>query len=114
MNKKLPNDNTIISIIRGGVFLPKKVAVQEGLNDIKGNLERLGYDVYTLQENNSVDAIVYMADGYDISYYNTITNMNQGVNMDENKGAILINAKGKSIDEIEYIIENRVYSRIFE
>ncbi|RKD31672.1 YkuS family protein [Thermohalobacter berrensis] len=92
--------------------MSKKIAVQGHLNEIKENLIRRGYEVFDINENRDVEAIIYMSDGHEIPYYGQVTNMDQGEDM-TGKGAILINANGKSIEEIEYIINNRIYSPLF-
>lgn len=94
--------------------MTKRVAVQRGLNEIKNELINQGYEVFDIEEGQNVDAVVYMADGYNIPNYNQFINMNAGADMGGDKGIILINAKGKGIEDIRYAIENRVYSKLFE
>lgn len=94
--------------------MKKRIVVQEELYDIRNSLNSLGYEVVDINENNEVEAIVYMADGYDIEYHNNLTNMNNGINMSNNKGTILINAKGKTCEEIDKIIKRRLYSPLFD
>lgn len=94
--------------------MKKKIVVQEGLNDIRNGLNRLGYEVVDINENNNVEAIVYMADGYDIDYHSNIVSMKSGIDMTNNKGTVLINATGKTIEEIDKIIDNRIYSPLFD
>ncbi|EOC99785.1 YkuS family protein [Caldisalinibacter kiritimatiensis] len=94
--------------------MPKRIAVQQGLNEIKERLIRDGYEVFDIDSGRNVEAVIYMADGYNIPDYSQFTNMNEGTSADIGRGMILINAKNKSIEEIEYIIENRVYTRIFD
>ena len=92
----------------------KKVAVQKELTDIKYELSNLGYDVSDIEEGENVEAIVYLADGYNIPYDNQMVNMTEGDSMDNNQSAILINATGKSSYDINNIIKNRIYSPLFE
>lgn len=94
--------------------MPKKIAVQSGLDKIKNELGGLGYEVVDINDSNSVDAVVYMADGYNINYHNQIVNMNEGEDISDNKGVVLINATGKTVEQIDYIINNRIYSPLFE
>lgn len=92
----------------------KKIVVQEGLNDIKKGLEQLGYDVMDMKEGNNADTVIYMADGHDISYYGNLSDMGFQDTMSNDSGTLLINAKGKTIEEIRYIIDKKVYSPLFE
>lgn len=94
--------------------MSKRIAVQSGLDNIKNELGGLGYEVVDINNSNRVDAVVYMADGYDINYHNDIVNMNEGEDIADNKGVVLINATGKTIEQIDYIINNRIYSPLFE
>lgn len=94
--------------------MPKKIAIQKGLENIKGRLESLGYEIVNINSGESADAIIYMADGHDISYYNQMINMDTGEDMSTNNGTLLINATGKTIEEIDYMINNRLYSPLFE
>ncbi len=94
--------------------MKKKIVVQEGLNDLRNSLNSLGYEVVDINENNNVEAIVYMADGYDIQYHNNLVNMNSGVDMTNNRGTILINATGKTVEEIDKVIKSRIYSPLFD
>lgn len=90
----------------------KKLAIQQGLDNIKEGLINRGYDVYDLDENQEVEAIIYMADGYNIPYENQMVSL-RGEDIG-GKSAILVNATGKTIDEIDNIIKNKVYSPLFE
>lgn len=94
--------------------MKKRVIVQEDLEEIKEGLINLGYEVVNIDEGENIDAIVYMADGYDIEYHNSLANMNSGIDMANYKGTVLVNAKGRSLEEISYIIENRLYSPLFD
>ena len=93
--------------------MPRRIAVQEGLKNMKEELESLGYEVVDMN-HEGVEAVVYMADGSDISYYGQMFSMNQGMNIAGNRGTLLINGKGKSIEELDYMIRNRLYSPLFE
>lgn len=94
--------------------MKKRIVVQEGLDNIRNELNGFGYEVVDINENKNIEAIVYMADGYDIEYHNNLVNMNSGINMTNNKGTILINATGKTSEEIDKIIKNRIYSPLFD
>ncbi|KPU26751.1 hypothetical protein TR13x_08765 [Caloranaerobacter sp. TR13] len=92
----------------------KKIAIQKGLDDLKNNLKSRGYEVYDINENKEVEAIIYMADGYSIPYIDSFISMDTGFEINRNKDVLLINATGKTLEEIEYIINNKLYSPLFE
>ncbi|WP_069650885.1 YkuS family protein [Caloranaerobacter ferrireducens] len=94
--------------------MAKKIAIQKGLDDLKNSLKSKGYEVYDINENKEVEAIIYMADGYSIPYMDRFISMDAGFEIDRNKEVLLINATGKTLEEIEYIINNRLYSPLFE
>lgn len=84
----------------------KRVAVQEELNEMKAELKNRGYEVVDFNDSGHIDAIVYADINNDISSVNNSIDGNM-------YGAILINARNKTIDEIENIIETRRYERLF-
>ncbi|KAB3532208.1 YkuS family protein [Alkaliphilus serpentinus] len=83
----------------------KRIAIQQGLEGLSNDLQREGYEVVGFNMANHVDAVIYI-DDYD--GLRTINNQ-QG----DDYGAILINAKGKTIEDIKYIIEKRRYGSLF-
>lgn len=84
----------------------KRVAVQDGLYEIKVDLENKGYEVVDYQTGGHIDAIVYKGSN------SGANNVNNSVNGNF-YGAILINANNKIIDEIQEIIETRRYEGLF-
>ena len=88
--------------------MKKNVLVQNDLNSIKSGLNNLGYNLVDMTERENVDAIVYMADGYDVEYYNQIMDVGQSIS--SGKGIMLINATGKTVEDIDKIISNKTYS----
>lgn len=89
----------------------KKIAIQEGLEEIKKGLISLGYEIGNINDEN-LSAILYKADGYDINYHNMITNMIND-NTEDRQGTLLINVTGKTLDEVDYIVNHRTYSPLF-
>ncbi len=84
----------------------KRIAVQHGLDEIGNKLQNRGYEVVGYEDKGHIDAIVYE------SMDSSIENVNNSV--DGNiYGALLINATGKTIDEIEHIIKTRRYGNLF-
>ncbi|AFS79861.1 hypothetical protein Curi_c28950 [Gottschalkia acidurici 9a] len=88
--------------------MKKNVLVQSDLENIKKGLNELGHSVVDMETGVDIDAIVYMADGANVNYHNQI--MDVGENILNNNGAILINATGKTIEDIDNMINNKVYS----
>ena len=84
----------------------KRIAVQQGLEQIRMGLKDRGYEVVGYDDGGHIDAIVYKS--IDSSMGN-VNNSAEG----NIYGAILINATGKTVDEIEYIIETRRYGNLF-
>lgn len=84
----------------------KRIAVQNGLEDIRQGLEDKGYEVVDYEAGGHIDAVVYS------DIYSGLNNVNNSA--DGNAyGAILINANNKTIDEVANIIETRRYERLF-
>lgn len=83
----------------------KRVALQEGLTDIRNKLEERGYEVVDFNDSGYVDAVIYLNNS---SGFKNINN-----SQDDNSGAVIINAKNRSIDDLVYIIETRRYERLF-
>jgi len=84
------------------------VAVMKGLNGIKDNLRNLGYEVVTYGEYNyPIDAIVYTSDqlwNLNISPSNVKGNTS---------GVITINARHKSISDIDSMLKRKIFSPLF-
>lgn len=93
--------------------MPKRVGVQDDLIDISRELEERGYTI-TSMDGEDLEAIVYLNHDGDIPYLSNAINMNMGFDVTFNKGTILINAQGRTVDEIENIIKNRIYSPLFK
>lgn len=93
--------------------MSKKVGVQEDLKDIKNELIKRGYNV-TSMDGEDLDAVIYTNPKGEMPYLSNYINMNMGFNIVNEKSGILINAAGKTIDEIEQIIKNRVYTPLFK
>ncbi|NLM59835.1 MAG: YkuS family protein [Clostridium sp.] len=90
------------------------VAVQSGLENIKKELKKRGFEVVDLETYNyPIDAIVYEGNSFQISHIsrNNMPEMNSGLRA--NYGVFIINSLGKSIDEIEDMLKSRYYSPLF-
>ncbi|SHJ39012.1 Uncharacterised protein family (UPF0180) [Geosporobacter subterraneus DSM 17957] len=88
--------------------MPKIVAIQSGLENVGRELEARGYEVVHENFDGFVDAILYDSDRSRLSYLNNFDNV-----IDMDRGALVINAKGKGIDDIIYSIERRSYESLF-
>lgn len=93
--------------------MSKRIGVQEDLKDIRKELENRGYFV-TSMDGEDLDAVIYLNPKGEMPYLSNYINMNMGFNIVNEKASILINAEGKSIDEIEETIKNRVYTPLFK
>lgn len=90
------------------------VGVQNGLDKIKKELKSRGYEVVNLEGYNyPIDAVVYEGNAFQISYIssNNMPEMTMGTR--SGYGVFMVNASGKSIDEIDIMLRNRSYSPLF-
>ncbi len=88
------------------------VAVQAKLSGIADQLKQRGYtvvDLYTYSK--PIDAVVYEGDSFDFS---AITEENtsfaMGIDNSSSYGVFIVCSKGKSIEEIDYMLRTRCYS----
>lgn len=88
------------------------IALQRGLEDIKEKLENRGYEVFYIGENRVADAVLYAeADSHPYYEVNNVPSAVSGtMNGKAAYGALLVNVRNKSFDEIINILEKRVYS----
>lgn len=83
-----------------------KISVENSLIEIKRQLTDLGYDVYNLNEGIISDIYIYSEKRRGLfNLYNDI--------MGSDNGSFIIDADKKTIQEIIYLIHNRVYSPLF-
>ncbi len=87
--------------------MPKVVAIQNNLEHIGKELEARGYEVVHDSYEGFVDAILYHSDNSHLGYLNNFDNV-----IDMDRGAMIINAKNKSIEEIIFSLERRVYDSL--
>ena len=83
------------------------ICISEELEYLQDELIKRGYTVINNRDNNTYcDAIICkLKDG-------GLINLNMQNNI-RREGTLIIDSGSKSIDEIEYILCNRVYSSIF-
>lgn len=83
-----------------------KICVSSKLSYIKEELEKRGYSVFNEEDNALYDAIICnLKNG-------GLTNLNINNNI-RREGTVIIDSGSKTIEEIEYILNNRMYSNIF-
>lgn len=91
------------------------IAIQRGLEDLKGVLEKHGHTVFYIGENQIADAVLYNEmDTYPYYEVNNVPSATSST-ADGNigYGALLLNVSNKSEDEILRVLERRLYSPIF-
>jgi len=93
----------------------KNIAISRSLSHLKDELQDLGYRIIFHDEiEYPVDVYVYQDDDAQESLYSanqvlsSITRPNP-TNSSKHSGTLLINGKGKSLNDIQYIINKRVY-----
>lgn len=82
------------------------VCVTEELRYIKEELEKRGYKVVTSIDNEICDAIICNLKNGGLSKLSIKNSINRD-------GTLIVDIGCKSVDEIEYILNNRTYSSIF-
>lgn len=83
-----------------------KIYVSNDLLYISEELCRRGYNIINGDNNIVCDAIICnLKNG-------GLTNLNMNNNI-KREGTLIIDCGSKSVDEIEYILNNRVYSNLF-
>lgn len=91
------------------------IAIQRGLENIKGELESRGNEVFYIGENRTADAVVYKEIDtypyYEVNNIPSAASASIGGNM--SYGALLVNVTNRSIEDIINILEKRVYSPLF-
>ncbi len=90
------------------------IAIQQGLESIKDELESRGHEVFYIGENRMVDAVIYKeTDTHPYYTVNNIPSASASLNGEISYGALLVNVTNKSIEDIIRILEKRVYSSLF-
>jgi hypothetical protein len=88
---------------KGGFSM--KIFISSDLLYISKELEKRGYSIINVESSIECDAIICnLKNG-------GLTNLNISNNI-RREGTLIIDSGSKSIDEIEYILNNRVYSNL--
>ncbi len=94
----------------------KVVAIEKELAHLKGILDSRGYKtVFPEDTNDPVYAFIYYEDSFNIDSMNMNSYSNNVMisSSEYGPGTLLINANGKSPDDIISILERRIYSPLF-
>lgn len=88
--------------------MPKVIAIQGDLKNIGKELEARGYEVVHNHYEGYIDALLYDSDYSPLSYLGNFDNV-----IDMERGALVVNVREKSINEIIDTIERRKYESLF-
>jgi hypothetical protein len=96
----------------------KVIAIQRGLESLKRDLETIGFKtVYHDEISEPIDALVYLEETNNRSLKSVsqwIDNGFQGLSPNYNQaGALLINAKNLTAEDIRRVVDQRLYSPLF-
>ncbi len=83
-----------------------KICVSDELRDVSEELKKRGYKIVNINSNNDCDAFI-------CDLKNGGLNHMSSENSIKKDGMLIIDIGSKSIDEIEYILKNRLYTSIF-
>ena len=87
------------------------VAITLEVEHLKEPLKGLGYEVvYLGKYDYPIDAMIFESFSPNLSY---VTNNNIPTNSTTSYGILMVNAKNKSLDEIDKILKTRRYSPLF-
>ncbi len=84
-----------------------KISIEDELVSLKKGLLDLGYEVYNFSENISSEAYIYSEKNTGL--YNLSNFINPSLN-----GSLLVDADGKGLNDIQYILSHRIYSPLFK
>jgi hypothetical protein len=88
---------------KGGFLM--KVYVSNDLHSVKEQLEERGYSVINENSNILCDAIICNLKNGGLTSLNMSNNIRR-------EGTLIIDSGSKTVDEIEYILNNRIYSNL--
>jgi hypothetical protein len=83
-----------------------KISIENNLVGLKNILESKGYETYNFSDKVMSDVYIYSEENPGL------VNLFKGIPGNSN-GSLIINAYGKTNDEIIYSIKNRLYSPLF-
>lgn len=83
-----------------------KIFVSKELEEIKSELRNKGYEIIEEDCDSACDAIICNLKRGGLKSLNMKTNL-------KSEGTLIIDSGKKSVEELEYIINNKVYSGLF-
>lgn len=97
--------------------MSRVIALEEGLDDIGNYLRGKGFHIVSWQDHNSaVDAVVYTGrklEDIQATQYSLAAEETLSADIGSQPfGVLLVNAQGKTPDEVYKIIKNRIYEHI--
>jgi len=84
----------------------KRIAVQDQVGNMQQELVDRGYEVVSFYYQGPVDAVLYTDD------YHGLQNVNDGA-LGNPGGAMMINVRNKSLEQVIEMIESRRYGKLF-
>ena len=95
------------------VFL-LNIAIEKGLEELKEKLESYGHKVFYIGDNNTADAVLYEEmDRHPYYEVNNVPSVTANAGDNVSYGALLINVRNKSFDQIVRMLDSRLYSPLF-
>lgn len=88
---------------KGGFFM--KIYISNDLQCMREQLEERGYNVINENSNILYDAIICNLKNGGLTSLNMSNNIRR-------EGTLIIDLGSKTVDEIEYILNNRIYSNL--
>lgn len=88
--------------------MKKNIVLNNVPRHIEKSLVARGYNIVDRTYEGYIDTILYSSDSGSLSYLSMFDNV-----IDMDRGAFIVDIKGKTLDEIESIIENRSYTSLF-
>ena len=90
------------------------IAVQNGLDYFKESLKKKGYTVVDIENcDYPVDALLFEGNEFQISYFSRNNRM-AGKDGERTKdGTLIINSRGKSIEQIDEMLSMKCYEHLF-
>ncbi|WP_026883389.1 YkuS family protein [Clostridium akagii] len=83
-----------------------KICVSDELRYVSEELKKRGYTIVTINSNNDCDALICDLKNGGLNHIGCENSIKKD-------GMLIIDIGSKSIDEIEYILKNRLYTSIF-
>lgn len=82
------------------------ISIEDHLVELKRKLIELGYEVYNFSDKIPSEAYIYS------EKVTGLHSLNNSIIPDA-KGSLLVDADGKSLNDIDYILSHRVYTPLF-